>query len=146
VDPKSLRSLEFVEQVVHDERTAQLSHLDALDTKAGVILGFAGAIVALSPSAASLWTALGKASAIVSAYFSIATFWPRRFWTLDVRALRERYLAAEPMFTRIHVLDTMIATARRNDETLARRGRQLKAAMIGLGLATLLIGVGGWLD
>lgn len=91
-------------------------------------------------------TVLGKSLATLSAAFAIGTFWPRRFWTMDVRALRDGYLAADPAFTRLRVLDTMIATARENDRTLALRGRTLKVAMVALALAAVLIGFGSWLD
>jgi hypothetical protein len=145
MDPQRVRSLALVKEVVRDERAAQLTHFDALDTKAGVILGFAGALIALSPSGRSLLVGAGKLSALASAYFAISTFWPRRFWNLDVLAVRDDYLAVDPRFAEVRVLDTMIAIAKRNDETLARRGRQLKAAMAGLGLAALLVGLGTWL-
>jgi hypothetical protein len=146
MDAQRVRSLELVERVVRDERAAQLDHFDALDMKAGVILGFAGAIIALSSPAATATTIVGKALAIVSAGFTIGTFWPRRFWTMDVLALRDGYLAADPAFTRLRILDTMIATARENDRTLALRGRTLKAAMVALAVAAVLIGTGSWLD
>lgn len=87
----------------------------------------------------------GKVSALASAYFAISTFWPRRFWNLDVLAVRDDYLAVDPRFAEVRVLDTMIAIAKKNDQTLARRGRQLKAAMSALGLAALLVALGTWL-
>ncbi|MDP9297450.1 MAG: hypothetical protein M3O98_02105, partial [Actinomycetota bacterium] len=109
------------------------------------ILGFAGAVIALSPTGRSLLIGAGKMSALVSAFFAISTFWPRRFWNLDVRAIRDSYLAADPRFAEVRLLDTMIAIAKRNEATLAKRGRQLKTAMSALGIAALLVGVGTWL-
>ena len=89
--------------------------------------------------------ALGKLGALVSAFFAIATFWPRRFWNLDVRAARDEYLAVDPRFAELRILDTEILISKLNDETLARRGRQLKVAMLALGVAALLVGLGSWL-
>ena len=57
-----------------------------------------------------------------------------------------RATTVTPPFAELRVLDTMIAIAKRNDETLSRRGRQLKMAMSALGLAALLVGLGTWLD
>ncbi|MGH2596912.1 MAG: hypothetical protein ACRDH7_13220 [Actinomycetota bacterium] len=145
MDPDRVRSLGLVKEVVRDERAAQLSHFDALDTKAGIILGFAGALIALSPSGRSVIIGIGKVSALASAIFAIATFWPRRFWNVDVRSLRDDYLAVEPHLAEVRVLDTMIAIAKQNDETLARRGRQLKVSMSALGMAAFLVGLGTWL-
>ncbi len=78
MDPKRVRSLDLVKEVVRDERAAQLSHFDALDTKAGIILGFAGALIVLSPSGRSVIIGIGKVSALASDVAAIATFWPRR--------------------------------------------------------------------
>ena len=63
MDPRRVRSITLVKEIVRDERSAQLAHFDALDTKAGVILGFAGVLVALSPSGRSIWVGLGKLGA-----------------------------------------------------------------------------------
>jgi hypothetical protein len=46
----SARSLEIVAEEVKSERRMQLAHFDSLDSRAGIVLGFAGAIVALTPS------------------------------------------------------------------------------------------------
>ena len=145
MDPRRVRSITLVKEIVRDERSAQLTHFDALDTKAGVILGFAGALVALSPSGRSILVGLGKLGALMSAFFAISTFWPRRFWNLDVRAARDEYLAVDPRFAELRILDTEILIAKLNDGTLAKRGRQLKVAMAALGIAALLVGLGTWL-
>ncbi len=44
----SLRSIDLILAEVRTEREGQLKHFDVLDSKAGVILGFAGAIVAIT--------------------------------------------------------------------------------------------------
>ena len=43
-----LPSLELVSDLVLSERAAQLRHVESLDTKAGIVLGFSGAVVALA--------------------------------------------------------------------------------------------------
>ncbi len=41
-------SLDLLLDTVRQERSAQLSHFDSLDSKAGIVLGFAAALIALS--------------------------------------------------------------------------------------------------
>jgi hypothetical protein len=45
--PRGTTSLEIVLEEARAERAAQLQHFDALDAKAGVLLGFSAALVAL---------------------------------------------------------------------------------------------------
>ena len=56
------RSLEIIEQVVLREREAQMSHREAIDAKAGVMLALAGALAALAPAGVSLFVDLGPRS------------------------------------------------------------------------------------
>src|SRR5438876_3201647 len=58
------------------ERAQQL-HFDALDGKAGILLGFAGALIALAPSGLRVALDGGRAAAVVAAYFALRTFRPR---------------------------------------------------------------------
>jgi hypothetical protein len=65
-----LRSLDPVLEEVRSERNSQLRHFDALDAKAGIILGFAGALVALSPSG-GLLVNLGRGAAVLSGLLAL---------------------------------------------------------------------------
>ena len=62
----ALPSLEVIGNEVSRERDRQLSHFERMDTKAGIILGLAGAVAALSsrgsPGLASA-AAIGASSA-----------------------------------------------------------------------------------
>jgi hypothetical protein len=40
-------SLDLLIEINQSERDAQLSHFDSLDTKAGLVLGFAGVLIGL---------------------------------------------------------------------------------------------------
>lgn len=44
-----LPSLDLLLELVQRERDKQLAHLDALDNKAGIVLGFAGLLITLAP-------------------------------------------------------------------------------------------------
>jgi hypothetical protein len=137
-----IRSLDVVLDEVHRQRDAQLAYFDATDTKAGVVLGFAGALVALSPSGAGAILAAARGVAVMSGIFALASFWPRKYWQVDLRELRARYIAAEPAFTRLALLDSEIVMEGRVGETLERKVLLLKAAIAALALAVLLSALG----
>jgi len=143
---EGVRSLDLVLEEVRSERDLHLAHFDAIDTKAGIVLGFAGALVALAPPRAKLLLDLGRALAVVCGFLCLWTFWPRRYWSTNLRPFREKYLAAELEFTKIHLLDTQIGMAHRMSEILATKAMRLKLAMIALALAVLLTAVGIGVD
>jgi len=68
--------------------------------------------------------------------------WPRRFWSTNLRSLRDKYLAAEPEFTLLQVLDTPIEMAERTASILHGKATHLKRALVALAAAVLLIGIG----
>jgi hypothetical protein len=135
------RSLEPILEEVHRERESRLRHFDAMDAKAGIILGFSGALVALAPSGALL-IEFGRLAAVVAAFASLATFWPRTYGATDVHSLRERYLSAHPTFTKIRLLDTHVALIHGMKGTLRSKALRLKVAMGSLATGVLLITVG----
>jgi len=61
---RQLASLELLRDEVRIERDAQLRHFDALDAKAGIILGFAGVIAALAPLDRSVLIDIGRLWAV----------------------------------------------------------------------------------
>jgi hypothetical protein len=124
-------SLQFIAEEVRQERLIQLRHFDALDLKAGIVLGFAGALVALGPIA-NVLADIGRLVAVVSGLIAIVAFWPRRYWATNLATLRDVYLGSEPVFTRLRLLDTHIAMSRELVTTLQRKALLLKLAMVGL--------------
>lgn len=81
-----MSSLEALEDVVRREYDAQERRADSLDTKAGLVLGFAGLLVSLTPS--SVWAPLalvarvlaGAAGALALRVFAVS---PRTAPSLD---------------------------------------------------------------
>jgi hypothetical protein len=143
---KGIRSLEVIQSEVRAERTGQLANFDSIDTKAGILLGFAGALVALSRGS-SVWPiTIGRGLGALSGFLSLWTFWPRRFWNTDLRPFRDKYLAAEPAFSNLKLLDTHIEMAERMAEIIRRKATTLRLAMVALALAVLLTAVGLGLD
>ena len=134
-----LPSLELVLEEARAERHAQLVHFEALDSKAGVILGFSGALVALTPDREGLLIAAGRLLAVLSGIAALGSFWPRRYSVTDLRSLRDKYLTAEAMFTKLRLVDTTVAEAIQVRRVLIRKSLLLKSAMIALALAVVSI-------
>lgn len=142
MDRSSTRSLDILLDHVRTVRAQQLQHFEALDSKAGIILGFAGALVALSPGGGPVLLMLGRGVAVVSAFVALATFWPRSFLVTDISELRTRYIASEEHFTKLVLLDTQVDMARASLPVIDEKAGRLRAAMVMLGLAAVLTAVG----
>jgi hypothetical protein len=142
----NIRSLDVVWEQVRIEREVQLAHFDALDTKAGILLGFAGAVVALAPAGSLVLINIGRFAAVASGAFALWTVWPRRVWATDLRTLRDLYLPADPHFARLRLLDTQIQMAESLGAALSRKALRLKLGMALLLAAVLLTAAGPGLE
>jgi hypothetical protein len=135
----AMPSLDLLSQVVTAELEAHERRYDALDTKAGVLLGFAGVVVALT--AGNLhggWAHTGTAFAGLAALLAGGAFTPRRFPAVALLTLRDRYLTAEEDFTRLRLLDTRIAMYRQITRGLWRKAMLVTASALTLGVAVVL--------
>lgn len=137
-DPR-LPSLDLVLAEARSERQTQLSHFEALDAKAGVVLGFAGVLVALAPDRADPLLLAGRCFGVLSGLAALASFWPRHFWLTDLTWLRDRYLSSEMVFAKLQLVDAMVVEALQVKIALNRKTFTLKAAMAGLALAVLFV-------
>lgn len=138
---RGLPSLEIVQQLLGAERDKQLAHFDALDNKAGVILGFAGLLITLAPDVPAVFRVGGIVLAAVAAVAAVAAFWPRRFPVLDPSRLAE-YVAAAQGFTRLTVADTLEVMVAEASELVRRKALGLRVALVSLALAAIWPGVG----
>jgi hypothetical protein len=145
MDERRLLSLDPILEEVRSERAAQLRHFDALDSKAGIILGFAGALVALAPTG-SLVVDLGRLAGSLSGIMALLTFWPRGYWSTDLLRLRDLYLTAQPEFTKLNLLDTQIGMTHQLGGVLKEKATRLKWAMGFLAAAALLTALGLTVD
>lgn len=136
------RALDVVERIVDRERQAQLQHFDALDAKAGVMLGFAGALAALAPAAVNVIVDCGRLVAVGGALMGLRAFWPRSYGAVKLRAFRERYLASEPGFARLHLMDTQIAVSEELAVTLERKAFRVRLSMSFLAASSVLVAAG----
>jgi hypothetical protein len=99
-----LPSLQLVHDSFERERDRDLAHFDALDTKAGVVVGFAGVLVAIG-SADSVAAIIASAAGIAASLVGLSAFWPGRFPALEPQHLRS-YFSAEERMTRLVLVDT----------------------------------------
>jgi hypothetical protein len=149
-----LPSLAILVAQVASERETMNTHAESLDTKAGVVLGFAGVLVGLGATAQlavseRLLVQIGLGMAVVAALLAAWGFLPRGYPVLEVYRLRQRYLTALESETRLHLLDTQIEMVQEAADLVRRKGRRIRlsvgclASAAGLVVAGTLVAIGG---
>ncbi len=133
-----LGSIDVLFEEVRVQRELQIRHFEGLDSKAGIVLGFAGVVVAIA-NGISFLSLIGAGFAVLAALLALWAFIPRNYPILDLYKLRERYLRAEADFTRLHLLDTQIEMSREASRLLERKARRLKVAVASLAAAAVFI-------
>lgn len=121
-----LPSLDLLVDEMRIIRQDQIQHFDALDSKAGVLLGFSGAIVALragSPGPTALLAAILASGAALAAVWA---FLPRKFPKFEAIGLRNRYLTSDPGFTKLRILDTQVEMITQTADLLQAKAKRLK--------------------
>lgn len=134
----SFSAMELLIQELRLQRDAQLRHFEALDTRAGIVLAFAGAIATFSPLG-GLYGLTGRALAIVAALFSLASFIPRGFPVLSVDALL-RARPADGSVGADHLLRWLAWSTERSGRVLRTKSKALSYAVVSIGSATVVLG------
>lgn len=137
----ALRSVERVLTAIHRHRDQQQAHFESLDTKAGLLVGFAGAIAALAKDVDSVLGKLGLVGAAAAAVLGIVSFWPRSYPVFDPRRLRQ-YLRAEDEFTALRLVDTETKMALKASRLIEHKARWLRWALVVLVGAVVLLATG----
>lgn len=132
-------SLEYLSKEVQAEREAYVRHFDGLDTKAGVLLGFSGVLVALATRSSSPLGALAAFAALLAVIFAFSAYAPRQSPVLDMLHIRERYLTADERFTRLHLLDTKVVMIQEFAGILREKALRLKIGLVLLGVSGSLL-------
>jgi hypothetical protein len=125
-----------IEEYVRRELDAEERRADAVDGKAGLVLGFSGVLV--SVGTAYVWAPLALAARIVAGLaglVAVLAFRPRTFPFVDLRALRGR-LAEEPDTTRLLVVDLFVAA---HGAIRARFDAKVARLRLAVGLLTLAV-------
>jgi hypothetical protein len=146
-DEPEVPSLAILLAQVASEREGTNMHAESLDTKAGVVLGFAGVLVGLGATAHSVVSdrlvfQIGLGRAVVAALLAAWAFLPRRYPALEVFRLRQSYLTAPEAVTRLHLLDTQIRMVEEASDLVKRKGRRIRASVGCLATAAALVVAG----
>jgi len=116
-----------------------MRHFEGLDSKAGVLLGFSGVLVALTTRTPTPVGALAAFAALLAIVFALSAYMPRRVPTLDVLPLRDRYLTAHERFSRLHLLDTKIEMIRELAGIVREKALRLRIGLVLLAISGLLL-------
>lgn len=136
-----LPSIHLLLRAIERQRDQQRLHFESLDNKAGIAVGFAGAIAALTNDVDPVLAKIGVVAAVVAAVLAMLAFRPRKDPILDPRRLRA-YLRAEADFTKLRLLDTEIEMALRASNLIETKARWLHASLVTLVIAVALLAAG----
>lgn len=139
--PDSYPSAALISTAVREQREELVRHLDAVDTKCGVVLGFSGAVAAVGAQHATPARAPGLALAVVAALMALWAITPQHFPTWEISAMRP-YLRADPAFIQREALDTSIEIVLQLKKHTERKVPRLRAAVLLLALAVVATAVG----
>jgi hypothetical protein len=131
--------LEVLANVVRHERDAQIGHFESLDSKAGLVLGFAGTLVALASSHHGAVAIAGQGLAALAAGLALWAFLPRRYPVLELAAVRDLWTRLPAGQAVRHIVDTEIEMVEQTSVLLGRKSRRIALSLIALALAVAII-------
>lgn len=138
---ESLPSLELIAEELRRERDNHAKHLDAFETKAGILLGSSGALAAIGAQHVTSTRAPGLVLAVIATLAALATLVPQRHPAWDATMLRS-YLGSEVSFTKLMMLGTEIDMLTIMKVSLERKRRLLRTSAALLALAVLVTALG----
>ena len=141
-----LLSLDVIAAQVASERQTMNAHAESLDTKAGVVLGFAGVLVGLGATAQTLVSSdltfkIGLGVAVAAALSAALAFLPRKYPVVEVLPLRD-FLTATENETKLTLLDVQINMVIEAATLVRTKGQRVKTAVALLAIAAALIVAG----
>jgi hypothetical protein len=142
LNPSQIPSIALVEGELDREEESYRNRSDGIDTKAGLILGAAGVLVALVGSRPSVAGLIAQITALAAGAVGGAALYPRVDKGISPKELRDRYLAVDASITRMVLLNTRIDLHLKDEQRLITKARRLKLASLLLLLSALAIVVG----
>jgi hypothetical protein len=127
------------------ERASRVALLETIDARAGVLLGFAAALTALTPQDVDPLVEIGRAAAVAGALTALATFWPREYGNLDVELVAAS-AGSESVFLERNLMHAQKEIVLGLTELIAKKIRRLRIAMVLIAGASASIAVGLALD
>jgi hypothetical protein len=139
-------SLDVIRAELDQEREVQVKRGDAADSRAGVVLGFSGALAALAVNTKTLFAFPGALSAVVTAYLATRVLWPRVQNTVDPVALLRLYAVLPEEETKKALLKRRAADYEFNKDWIAAKTSRLKTAVSFLAASIALVVAGVSID
>jgi hypothetical protein len=133
--------IETLREIVRHERDAQLAHMESLDSKAGLVLGFAGTLVALAGGSGIL-ADVGRRAAALAAALALSAFFPRRYPRLDLAWTRLAWIRLPAEEAVLRVVDAEIGMVGQMARVPEKKGLRVKLAMLALWSAVALFFAG----
>lgn len=126
-----------------------MQHYESLDARAGVLLGFSGAIVALAPAGWPPLVIIGTVAAMAAACLALLAFLVPRFELFILDGLWDRYIGTSEVDeerARYDLLANEASMASDVDPLLVRKALLVKWAVGLLAAAVALLGAGVLVD
>jgi len=138
---ESLPSLDLIADEARLQLEELVRHLDAVDAKAGIVLGASAAVAAIGAQHFTVIRGPGMGLAVVAALIALAAIVPQRFATWDGAELRD-YIVSDPVFTKLALLDTSLVIMNRLRRLLQKKVSRFRTAAVMLGLAVAATSLG----
>jgi hypothetical protein len=132
-------SLDVVRTELDLERAIQDRRSESADSRAGIVLGFAGVVAGVALGSKSLLAIPGLIAAGVAAILAARVVWPQPQSTIDPRVLRLTYLAAPSSATALSVLDTRLKDYEFNQDQIKLKIKRLKTAIAALTVSVIMV-------
>lgn len=145
-DPLRYPSLDVVRGELDARIAEQARGAAAFDTRAGLILGFAGVLIGLAPEDPRLCQLLAQIVAAAAAGVAVLALTFRVAGSIEPRAIRERYLLDDVETTRLRVLDTRIVLFERDEKRFESKVKRLRWAVWLLAIAVAMMLAGSILE
>lgn len=137
-----LPSFDLVRSELDIQQADVARRASSIDSKAGIILGAAGVVVALKPYSPSVLNVAGTVAAAASAALAVWSFAPRPTGAILPINVRNRYIHRPVAETRLVLLDSRLSIYEEQERLLRTKWSRLRFAMLGLALSAVLTTVG----
>lgn len=143
IDPARVPSIELIEATLDREEESYRFRAGGIDTKAGLILGAAGVLVALVGTHPSVAGLIGQLLAVGSGAAAVSAMWPKIDKAIGPERLRDKYLAVDASVTRMVVLNSRIDLHAKDEHRLILKANRIRASGVLLLASAVAIVIGG---
>jgi hypothetical protein len=142
IDPDEVPSIDVVERALMRGEDAYRARAQTIDTKAGLVLAAAGVLIALVGTRPGIAGLVAQVLAVLAGTMAVLSLRPRKAPGLSPRRLRDKYLGAPSIVTRVQVLSAGVETLEEDEDRLLTKNKQLATGALLLLAAAVAIVVG----